>query len=328
MLTPLVYPLRWYSPAGARGRLSVLILHRVLPAPDPLFPDEMHAGRFDAICRWLRVWFNVMPLDAAVAALKTGSLPERALSITFDDGYADNHDVALPILQRHGLCATFFVSTGFLDGGIMWNDAVIESFRRTTQARLDLSEPSEGRLGSYGLENVAQRRAAISAVIDGIKYMPPSQRSQMALDLAAHAAVELPRDLMMSSGQVRRLHHGGMQIGAHTVSHPILRNLDLVHARSEMQQSKQCLEALLQSSVDLFAYPNGKWNVDFDAAAAGLAKELGFQAAVTTDWGSADARTDLFRIPRFMPWDRSMLRFGLRLAGNLRHNAGTLAVSA
>ena len=57
------------SPAGRRARLSVLIFHRVLPVPDPLFPDEVDVRRFDAICAWMRQWFNVLPLGEAVERL-------------------------------------------------------------------------------------------------------------------------------------------------------------------------------------------------------------------------------------------------------------------
>ena len=127
------------SPAGDEAQLSILIFHRVLPKVDPLFPLELTSARFDAVCRWLRRWFNVIPLDEAVQALSRRELPARALAITFDDGYADNHEVALPILLKHGLPATFFIATGFLDGGRMWNDTVIESLRHCKAARLDLS---------------------------------------------------------------------------------------------------------------------------------------------------------------------------------------------
>ncbi len=71
---------------------------------------------------WVKTWFNVMPLDAAVNALKKRNLPARAMAITFDDGYADNQVTALPILKQHGLSATFFIATGYLDGGRMWNE--------------------------------------------------------------------------------------------------------------------------------------------------------------------------------------------------------------
>ena len=120
------------SPGGARGSLSVLIFHRVLSAPDPLFPDEPDASRFAEILSWVARAFTVIPLAQGVASLNAGTLPPRALAITFDDGYEDNFTAALPVLQRFGMHATFFVASGFLDGGRMWNDTVIESVRACT----------------------------------------------------------------------------------------------------------------------------------------------------------------------------------------------------
>ena len=108
MLKPLLQRL---SPSGAQARLSILIFHRVLPRVDPLFPDEMDVERFDRVCQWLKGWFNVLPLDVAVRQLKSGTLLSRALAITFDDGYADNHDIAMQVLKKHGLTATFFIAT-------------------------------------------------------------------------------------------------------------------------------------------------------------------------------------------------------------------------
>ena len=83
--------------------------------------------------------FNVIPLLDAVRHSAAGTLPPRAACITFDDGYADNAEVALPILQRHKLHATFFVATGFLNGGRMWNDTIIELVRRAPDGVLDFS---------------------------------------------------------------------------------------------------------------------------------------------------------------------------------------------
>ena len=141
------------SPAGPSARLSVLIFHRVLAQPDPLFPSEPDARRFDAILGWISQWFCVMPLNTAVAALRRGELPGRALSITFDDGYADNHSVALPLLQRHGMTATFFIASGFLDGGRMWNDSVIEAVRRTSLGTLNLR--------GLGMDELEDRKSVV-----------------------------------------------------------------------------------------------------------------------------------------------------------------------
>jgi hypothetical protein len=102
------------SPKGSRGRLSILIFHRVLREPDPLAPDEPDAAAFETRMRWVRDWFNVLPLAHAVDMLYQGALPARALSITFDDGYSDNEELAAPILAGLGMTATFFVSSGYI----------------------------------------------------------------------------------------------------------------------------------------------------------------------------------------------------------------------
>lgn len=311
------------SPAGRRARLSILIFHRVLSVPDELFPGEMHADRFDAVCRWLKRWFQVLPLDEAAQRLTQGQLPARAACITFDDGYADNHDVALPILQRHGLPACFFIATGFLDGGRMWNDTIIESVRRCRMDALDLGPLGLGH-GVVELGSVAGRRQAIDLLLDQIKYRPMEERQALVGRLAQLAKVELPLDLMMTSGQVRVLHQNGMQIGAHTESHPILARTGDEDAWREIHTSRQTLEMLLQAPVALFAYPNGKPDQDYRASHAAMVRKAGFAAAVSTAPGVSTARSDLFQLPRFSPWDRSRLRYGARLLANMR-SAGTLA---
>lgn len=304
-------------PAGAKQKLSVLIFHRVLPELDPLFPDEMHARRFDQVCGWLSSWLHVLPLDQAVARMKAGTLPPHAACITFDDGYADNFHVAMPILKRHGLSATFFVATGFLDGGRMWNDTIIETVRASAAPALDFSAFG---LGRHPNASVADKQAAISALIGLIKYQSAEDRVAITEQLAQLAGVKLPQDLMMCSHEVKALHHAGMQIGAHTVSHPILARLTDDQARQQIAASKTYLEQLLGQPISLFAYPNGKPGEDYAPRTVDLVRSLGFDAAVSTAWGASGQSDDLFQIRRFTPWDRTRLRFGARLLANLRRS--------
>lgn len=311
------------SPAGARARLSVLILHRVLPEPDPIYPEEVDAAAFDRLCCWVKALFNVLPLDEAVQRLYAGTLPPRALSISFDDGYADGHDVALPILLHHRLCAAFFITSGALQGGCMWNDQVEEAVRRTELTELDLRDAG---LERYALGSAPLRRQAIERIDNALKYLPPLSRSALAQDIAARAGVQVSSELMLSHEQLRRLRRAGMQIGAHTVSHPILTGLPAAQVRQEVVGGKRQLEAILGEKVGLFAYPNGKWGQDFDAQAVHIVREAGFEAAFTTNWGSASRDTHPLLMPRFTPWDRTRLRFGLRLAANLRQGTGPTAL--
>lgn len=307
--------LGWLSPAGPQARLSVLIFHRVMQQPDPLFPDEMHASRFLEVCGWLKSWFNVLPLDESVARLKAGTLPVRAACITFDDGYADNYHVALPILQRCELSATFFIATGFLDGGCMWNDTIVETLRAFSGPDLDLSSLALGRYATGSLEN---KRNAIAALIPQIKYRSVEQRITITEEIARLARVQLSHDLMMTSHEVKAMRQAGMQIGAHTVSHPILAGLTVEQARQEIQGSKRYLEQLLGERVGLFAYPNGKPGEDYVAQSVDVVRSTGFDAAVSTQWGASGASDDMFQIRRFTPWDKNRLRFGTRMLRNLR----------
>jgi peptidoglycan/xylan/chitin deacetylase (PgdA/CDA1 family) len=307
-------PLRLLSPGGTFGRLSIVIFHRVHARPDPLFPNEMHASAFLDRMHWLKGWFNVLPLDEAVAALARRSLPDRALAITFDDGYADNATIALPILRRLDLHATFFISTGFLDGGRMWNDTVIEAVRAHRDAELDLSALG---LGVHVVSSAESRRSTIATLLKYLKYRPFAERESLVESVAKACDADLVPSPMMTSDQLRELTASGMGIGAHTVKHPILANLSEAAARREIADGRDALEGLVGQPVKLFAYPNGKPNVDYRVAHVDMVRRLGFTAAASTACGAARDAHSLFELPRFTPWDRTPRRYGARLARNL-----------
>ena len=279
-----------------------------------MFSNEMHAAAFAERMHCVRDWCNVLPLDDAVSALARGTLPARALAISFDDGYTDNATVALPILRRIGLPATFFVATGFLDGGRMWNDTVIETVRAARGAEIDLARQGFGR---HPVGSPTERRAAIGAILAQLKYLPQPERQSRVDAIAAEAGTVPPRDLMMTHDQLRSIAAAGMGIGAHTVSHPILARLDDAAARREIADGRDALAAIVRAPVRLFAYPNGRPNVDYTTRHVDMARELGFAAAVSTAAGAARTGASLYELPRFTPWDRSPVRWGMRLARNL-----------
>jgi len=296
--------------------LSILIYHRVIAEPDPLLSGEVCAKEFDWQLRVLGRWFRVLPLGEAVARLRDGTLPVRAACVTFDDGYADNVTAALPILRRHGLPATFFLATAFIDGGRMWNDTVIETVRRAPGNTLDARSVG---LDTLGIATPDLRRRVIDRLLAALKYLPMEERQRRAGELSAAAACELPSGLMMTTEQVRQLHRSGMQIGAHTVNHPILAKLDPERAGNEIRESRAWLEAITGASVNLFAYPNGKPGLDYRREHVDMVKDLGFEAAVSTARGVAQAASDPFQLPRFTPWDRTPGKFLLRLMQTTFH---------
>lgn len=301
------------SPAGTAARLPVMNFHRVLSSPDPLRLGDPDVERFDQMLAWIQAWLTILPLDDAVRRLRAGTLPARAAAITFDDGYADNHDFALPILRQRGLAATFFIATDYLDGGCMWNDQIIAAIRKCAYDAIDLDSLG---LGRHSLATAEDRSRTINSLLPRVKYLASAERENIARSILKLARVACPHDQMLTTAKLRTLRAAGMQIGAHTASHPILAKLELDAVRREMVTSKATLEEKLQAPVELFAYPNGKPAIDYRAEHATAARDTGFIAAFSTGRGTARGTTDFMQMPRFTPWDRTRQRFGVRMFAN------------
>lgn len=309
------------SPGGQRGKLSILIYHRVLPNLDPLRTGDPDAATFRWQMQLLASHFNVLPLREAAQRLRNGTLPARAACVTFDDGYADNYTVALPILKETGVPATFFIATAYLDGGRMFNDTLIEFAKAAPPGICDLSRIG---LGTHTVDTVADRRALMAKLIGHFKYQPPEHRLPAAEKLAADFAIHLPDDLMMRTDQLRALRAAGMDIGGHTHTHPILARQTVDAAREEIKHGKEKLESLLGEPIRVFAYPNGRPIKDYGTEHVGMVAECGFEAAVSTRPAAAGRRSGVHELPRFTPWDKTPARFGLRLLRSLisPHAAG------
>lgn len=295
----------------SRGKplLSILIYHQVLRQPDFMRPDTPTARDFDWQMALLARHFAPLSLNDALHHLDENTLPDRAICVTFDDGYADNLEVALPILNRWKIPATVFVATAFLERGVMWNDRVIDGVKAAPGDVLELEDLG---LGRHEIESEVKRRGVSRQLLRLIKPMPPPERDKVVEQLAARCSYREQR-LMMDTAQLMHLRDGGVEIGAHTHSHPILASLDAEAARSEIVQGKSILESLLQTPVRLFAYPNGRPGQDYTGEHVDMVTSAGFDAAVSTHMGVASKRSDRWQLPRFTPWDRQPTRFLGRL---------------
>jgi len=292
---------RVLSPPGPRGRLAVFCYHQVLERTDPLRAGEPDATEFANDVAVIGRVFTVLPLEDAARRLRDGSLPACAACITFDDGYANNLDLAAPILDKAGVPATFFVTGGALDTGIMWNDLVIEAVAR--------------RRGALNLASVAELQGAVPAdepegpklvsrLLERLKRLPVKERWAAAERLYRDNAGGDPPRLMMTRESVAALARRGYDIGGHTLTHPILQVLDAAAARAEIVGCSEWIRDVTGRAPKTFAYPNGKPGRDFSAPHGAMAAEAGFTLAVSTEWKVARRDTDVFNIPRIGPWWR------------------------
>jgi peptidoglycan/xylan/chitin deacetylase (PgdA/CDA1 family) len=307
----------------SRSAVAVLLLHGVLPDADSspfnssgkfISPEKLRTF-LERISRLHRI----VPADQAVQSLASGRSLASAMVVTFDDGYANNYEHALPVLGSMGLPFTVFVTTGLVGTDtVLWNDrlefAVSSTVRQTipagmVPAELAIATPHEKREATARLKHVLKARPtseAAAAVGDLCEYLGADPRSRKLDDVR-----------FMTADEIRRMAAAGVTLGAHGVTHAILSREKPDRVRAEVVESRQSLETLGGRPVDLFAYPNGRPE-DFNAGVKRELASAGYKASFTSVYGLSRPGGDLLEIPR-IPLDNrwSYMEFETRASGVL-----------
>lgn len=278
------------------NRLTVLTWHNVrsswcFPFPGGRGPD-LFARQLTVLSRVARV----LPLETALADLYAGRpIGPRAVALTFDDGYADNLDVAVPLLRRHGLPATFFLVPGLLDkAATAWWEVLGWAFHHATTASVQWEE------GVYELVDPAGRRRAYERVAEDLKRRDQATRLKDVARLVAALEPEGEAGdeaMFMDWDGARRLVGQGLAVGSHTTAHAILSEETPQAQREDLASSRARLQAELSVDVPLVAYPNGTVK-DFSADTVAAASAAGYDAGLTTIEGLNRADTPPFEVRR------------------------------
>lgn len=297
-----------------KDKLSVFLFHKVPQQSDPLVPADVDMARFEHLLDYTFSQLQVLPLEDAVARLQAGGLPRRAACITFDDGYPDWLSGVAPALRRRNLHATFFITSGQLDGAPLWHERILAAVRRLPGPLLDLGIPF---LPAQFVANLEDRRRQVQRLEQELKYLTLNRREQILRQLEAAAGVQAAHVPVMCEAQLRDLHSQGFGIGAHTSLHPILDYCSAEETECEIGGARERLQAIVGGPVNGFAYPNGRPYADFSRLHVDAVKRAGYRYAVTTHWGVADACTSPFQIPRFTPWAERDWHVTYQLVRNL-----------
>jgi peptidoglycan/xylan/chitin deacetylase (PgdA/CDA1 family) len=279
-------------PAGAHARGVVLLYHRIDDTPD-IHGLGVPPAVFDAQLHWLRTDCYVMPLDELLRTPHE-QLPERAVALTFDDGYEDNLRVAAPLLQRHKAPAAFLLTSRWLEErGEYWWDTLerVLLFPSSTPAVLDID--LRGASARLATGNAEERLATYWRIHKALVHASLEERDRAMDGLCAWAGGGAARVRPMMADEVRQLAGlPGITIGAHTVNHLALPD-QRSGCVSELTECQADLARLTGRPVELFAYPYG--TVDRECAALVRARWR---------WGlSCDERVlgdsfDAARVPR------------------------------
>jgi len=289
-----------------RGKLTILMYHRVLPDAlwqgAPLPGLVMPLSCFEAQIRHLAAHFEIVTVTKGLNRLRVESRDEKPLlAITFDDGYDDNHTYAAPVLESHGVRGTFYLVSDFVGTEVeLWFDQAARWFHGSSTLALESLLAAAG--GSHSWE--LGQRPMVRAFMAYLKGLPREARFIALRHMAAHPGTRERRDmdLAMSVDDARDLLKKGHEIGAHTVTHPLLTQEDAESLIHEITDCKRDLESKLSAEVRGFCYPNG----DVDDRVALAVQAAGFTNAPTVAPGYNDRATDPFRLRRL---DMNSARF-------------------
>lgn len=248
---------------------------------------------FGDLCAWLKKNAHVLSLTEVLARQRCGErVPKNCVVLTFDDGYASNYHLAYPILRHHGLPATIFVATDFVDNRAwLWPDRLEYAVGNST--RLFLKSSVGGETCSFPLTTANQRIECITQLSLLLKHLPQESlhaevaRIEAELGASLDLATQIPPIYEpLTWPQIREMVSSGcITIGAHTHRHLILSRCTPETLREELQISNQVLTAALGVRPSLFAYPNGKAG-DFNHFTREALLASGYECAVTTETDS------------------------------------------
>jgi peptidoglycan/xylan/chitin deacetylase (PgdA/CDA1 family) len=307
------------SSTSRQPALRVLAYHKVaLHATNANdYPHDLElvstwADEFQWQIAYLVKHFQVVTAKQLANYLQHGvALPERAVLITFDDGFLDNYEVAFPILAAAKATAIFFIATDYVGTlNLYWFDWVVHSL--LVSKRSQLSVPSIGVARDLPAK-LDQRRLLGKDLLRQLKLVSNATRLQALAEIessldVSHTAAAPSHAVSMSWQQMREMRAAGMEFGSHTASHPILSRIsDPAHLRDELSGSKRTIESNTGYPVDFIAYSVGGKNA-VDENVIAYVKEAGYKAGFTYQRGvNFDLAKDTFMMKR-LPIERYVSR--------------------
>jgi peptidoglycan/xylan/chitin deacetylase (PgdA/CDA1 family) len=301
-----------------RPCLMIVNYHRIGDPTGSMLDDGVFDATpeaFEAQIRYLRDHFEIVGLDDLLAtALNAFDLRRPSAMVTFDDGYCDNSQIALPILGRLGVTATFFLPTQYIgQNRLPWWDRIAYVVKATKEIQVVLDYPAPlaidfGQTGRLNAIRVLLRLYKNSREIDEDRFFQHlHDRTQVSLPQS------LASDLFMSWDDVRQLLAEGMSVGSHTHSHSLLSQLSDTRVSEEFTFSKQMLEDELGQSITAIAYPVGGTS-ECSNRIKYLAREAGYRVGFSYGGGvNYRGHEDLFDINRVgVDGDMSFTLFRVR----------------
>ena len=288
-------------PDAWRG-YHVFCYHRIGEGKGPLFPG-VPARDFEKHCAFLARHYRVLQLWDLMERSRRREPLSDAVAITFDDGYRDNLEAALPTLEKYQLPATIFLATSAIGTDEpLWHDRVAYILQQTKKSRLVLE--AGGREMPFFLDSMGDRVDAVLSVCRVLKEIPEAEKSGVIEALRRKAGIPDYRGLagdMLSWEDVKSMTHRRIAFGGHTVNHPILTRVSLEEAEREIVEGARKIEAETDLPCEVFAYPNGTPE-DFSSEIEILLESKKFLGAVSRGFEANQPGGNPYDIRRWTPY--------------------------
>ncbi|HEY7912693.1 MAG TPA: polysaccharide deacetylase family protein [Blastocatellia bacterium] len=279
-----------------RGKALIVMYHRFSREEGtPMVSARAFAEQLD----YLSSHYQIVPLSYVAERLASRRrLPPRIAVLTIDDAYSDVYEIAFPVLRERALPATVFVVTDFAERKTwLWTDKL--RFLTTRAEGEQLEFDLNGRALRCKINDPASRLEAAARINARLKMLEDRAKEEMIFGIADSLSLQLPAApppefASITWDEAREMDSNGVEIGSHTVTHPILTNIPLRRLRHELNESRARLESELARKVDLFCYPNGNFNLEV----RGEVERAGYSCAVTSIPGFADCASDPLALRR------------------------------
>ncbi len=288
-----------------RGTVAILRYHSIVEPQHNYYASPsicIAPQEFEAQVRYLSENYNIISLDTVANCIsKYKRFPEKAVVLTFDDGYRDNYH-AYQIMKHYGVQGTFYIVSGCLNGGeSLWLFEVIYLVKNTLRSNLSFNV--KGADVYFTLLTASERGYAIQRITEIIKSNNLEVRENIRKQLLDQAQdvqdfCEKASQVMMSWEQVQEMSSNGMSIGGHTMTHLNLPNVKKTDAIKEINGCKEIIEEKIGTPVRHFSYPNGGNYGHYDDTIMKIVKSAGYMTATTSNNGVIDLTSNLFELSR------------------------------
>jgi peptidoglycan/xylan/chitin deacetylase (PgdA/CDA1 family) len=271
--------------AMSSGMARILMYHNFSPSVE----SDRNAVQIDearAQLEYLRRHFQVVSLSDLVERLASGTaLQDRMVALTVDDGRRNFYDCFYLLLREFQMPATFFVVTSFIEGkDWIWTDKVLWLAEQPSRSE-DLSPEK------------------IEHLFESLNRMRPEVRDRHIAALASRMQIAIPvhppaKYAACSWSELREMADSGLvEIGSHTVSHPILSSINDDESRWQLIESRAQIEQKLGIKVKWFCFPNGK-SMDYRPSQVQQVKDAGYDGAFVTRFDLVTRTTNVYELPR------------------------------